>query len=82
MDVIGDFEGVRKTVSAIALQFKFQQILESALSSLDLRAQDRLSAHVHRDEEVWIWDHPGYAIQSPQLPDRFLEQAQRDGVQL
>ena len=74
--VVDNFLDILREFPALGVDLKLEDILKGALCALDLGAQHRLLAHVHRNEEVGIRENGGDAVQSPQCPVCFRQPAQ------
>ena len=64
--VIHDLFDIPGRTNSAGVQLELEEILQRALGSFNLRAEDRLPLHVHGNEEIGIGQKLRGAIQAPQ----------------
>lgn len=74
-DVVHDLFEVCRALLPLLAGLESEDVVERALGPLDLRAQDRLLAHVHRDEQVRVREDRGDTVEPPERAVRVGEQA-------
>lgn len=81
-DVVHDLFDIPGHLPLGRVQLEGEGILQRALDTLDLRAQHRLPAHVHGDEQVRIRQRPCHAVQPAHGLIRAREQPDHSEVHI
>ena len=63
--MVYDFKDILEGSSSRAVQLECQQVVQAALRPFDLRTQDGLSPHVHRNEKVRVGKGSTDAVEAP-----------------
>lgn len=82
MIIVGDFLHVTRKVARSRVKLEGQNILQATLHTFDLRAVDRLSTHVHGDEQIGVGHDLGDTVKATDGLVRARKESGRLSIQV